>query len=133
MQVTKVQKFEAGDHVIALAKDCFASHVAADENFVALIPDSLRDEAIVGMPTAYITALICLDRMTGIRSGDSILIHCASGGVGLALVNLAQARNLQIFATAGAKKKKISQSSWGSTHIRFAFPILCKRRSEMDE
>lgn len=102
----KVKKFKAGDHVIALAKDCFASHVAADENFVALIPDSLRDEAVVGMPTAYITALICLDRITGIRSGDSILIHCASGGVGLALVHLAQARNLQIFATAGAKEKR---------------------------
>ena len=102
----KVQKFASGDRVVALAKDCFASHVAADENLVARIPDSLRDEAIVGMPTAYVTALYCMDKMQGIQSGDSILVHCASGGVGLALVHLAQARNLQVFATAGSEEKR---------------------------
>ena len=103
---SKVQDFESGDRVIALAKDCFSSYVAADESLVARIPDSLRAEAIVGMPTAYVTALHCLDKMKGIRSGDSILIHCASGGVGLAMVHLAQARNLQVFATAGSEEKR---------------------------
>ncbi len=101
-----VQTLKVGDKVIALAKHSFASHVTVNENFVCPMHAPLGYEASAGVPTAYITALHCFSRITKLQSNPSILIHSASGGVGLALVNLAQSRNLPIFATAGSAEKR---------------------------
>ena len=100
-----VANFSVGDRVIALARNSISTFVTADVKFVYRIPNTLAFEQATGLPTAYVTALFCLEQAAKIKPGDSILIHSASGGVGLALVNLAQKAKANIFATVGTSDK----------------------------
>ena len=54
--------------------------------------------------------------MAGLKAGDSVLIHTASGGVGLAAVQLAQAAGAEVFATASAPKQAFLRSV-GIAHV----------------
>ena len=100
-----VANFSVGDRVIALARNSISTFVTADVKFVYRIPNTLTFEQATGLPTAYVTAIFCLEQAVKLKPGDSILIHSASGGVGLALVNLAQKAKANIFATVGTSDK----------------------------
>jgi NADPH:quinone reductase-like Zn-dependent oxidoreductase len=54
----------------------------------------------------YITAYHSMFAMGNLQAGDRILIHGAAGGVGIAAVQLARARGLVIFGTAGGAKQE---------------------------
>ena len=100
-----VANFSIGDRVIALARNSISTFVTADVKFVYRIPNTLTFEQATGLPTAYVTAIFCLEQAVKLKPGDSILIHSASGGVGLALVNLALKAKANIFATVGTSDK----------------------------
>ena len=57
------------------------------------------------MPVNYLTGYHSIYTMGNLQSGDRILIHGAAGGVGIAAVQLARARGLVIFGTAGSGKQ----------------------------
>ena len=63
------------------------------------------------------TALYGLDRLAALQSGQSVLIHSAAGGLGLAAVHLAQARGAEIYATAGSEEKRAYLRSLGIQHV----------------
>ena len=100
-----VVNYSVGDRVIALARNSISTFVTADVKFVYRIPNTLTFEQAAGLPTAYVTANFCLEQAAKLKPGDSILIHSASGGVGLALVNLAKKAKANIFATVGTSDK----------------------------
>ena len=101
-----VQDLEPGDSVVALAKNSLASSVITDQMFTCKIPRTEPIGVYANIPTAYVTTLYCLEHAVKIKAADRILIHCASGGVGLALVNLAKEHGATIYATAGTVDKR---------------------------
>ena len=52
----------------------------------------------------YLTALLALYRLANIRAGETVLIHGAGGGVGIAATQLARLRGAAIIGTASATK-----------------------------
>jgi NADPH:quinone reductase-like Zn-dependent oxidoreductase len=52
------------------------------------IPKNLAPEEAVGMITVFTTVLYALEYRTKVREGDSILIHSACGGVGIAAIQM---------------------------------------------
>nr|WP_309248880.1 type I polyketide synthase [Streptomyces sp. MNP-20] len=76
----------------------------ADRRLVARVPEhwSLTEAATV--PAAFLTAHDCLVRVAGLRRGDKVLIHAATGGVGMAAVQLARHLGAEIYATASPPK-----------------------------
>jgi NADPH:quinone reductase-like Zn-dependent oxidoreductase len=58
------------------------------------------------LPVNYLTALIALYRMANLSSGDTVLIHGAGGGVGIAATQLARLRGAIIIGTASSVKHK---------------------------
>jgi NADPH:quinone reductase-like Zn-dependent oxidoreductase len=64
-------------------------------------PASLDWPAAAGLLLTGATAVHALTA-TGVREGDTVLVHGAAGGVGLALVQLARARGARVLGTAGA-------------------------------
>ena len=56
------------------------------------------------MPAAALTARLAFD-WANLRPGDRVLVHAASGGVGLAAIQLAQQRGAIVFATASTYKR----------------------------
>ena len=83
----------------------------------APMPDGLRFDAAAALPVAFLTADIGLNRIAGMQRGDRVLIHAATGGVGLAALALAQRAGAEIFATAGSAEKRAYLRHLGVAHV----------------
>ncbi|QWC86525.1 NADP-dependent oxidoreductase [Nocardioidaceae bacterium] len=93
-------ELRVGDEVIAYGPaGAQATHLALDAGDVLHKPSSLSFEAASGLMLTGVTAVHLLEA-TKVGRGDTILVHGASGGVGLALVQLAVARGASVVGTA---------------------------------
>ncbi len=87
----------------------FAEYVVAPVEFAHDVTDSPLDDAMLAaLPIAYGTATGMLER-GGVHSGQTVLVTGASGGVGVALVQLAAARGARVVAlTSNAKRDAVA-------------------------
>ena len=108
-----VDKWRVGDEVIAVAPAAFASHVTVDSALVARKPRALTHAQAAGIPIAFLTAQYALHDCARIRRGESVLVHSASGGVGLAAIQIAQLAGATVLATAGNDEKREFVSKLG--------------------
>ncbi len=112
-----VQGFRVGDEVMAVAPFAFASHVTVRADLVAPKPTRLRFEEAATIPLAFLTASYALDHLAHLSAGERVLIHSASGGVGLAAIQIARRVGAEIFATAGNPEKREFLRSLGVQHV----------------
>jgi acyl transferase domain-containing protein/acyl carrier protein len=99
-----VTNFALGDPVLAIAPGSFSQYVTVAANQVVPIPAGLSMAAAATVPTAFLTASYTLQHLAKLAPGDRVLIHAATGGVGLAAVQIAQQVGAEIFATASPGK-----------------------------
>jgi NADPH:quinone reductase-like Zn-dependent oxidoreductase/thioesterase domain-containing protein/acyl carrier protein len=107
----------SGDRVLATGESCFRPFVTVRADAVAPVPDALSYAEAATIPIAFMTAHYALHHLGRLRRGDSVLIHAAAGGVGLAAVALAQRAGATIFATAGTEEKRAFLRSLGILHV----------------
>jgi NADPH:quinone reductase-like Zn-dependent oxidoreductase len=82
----------------------YAEYVTAPVERVHDMTESpLTDDQLAALPTAYGTALGMIERGR-LRKGETALVSGASGGVGLALVQIARARGARVLAVSGGPK-----------------------------
>ena len=112
-----VENFQVGDSVIAFALGCFATYVITPSRFVVLKPAHLTYLEAATIPSAFLTSQYTLHHLAKMKAGDHVLIHAASGGVGLAAVQLAQRVGAEIFGTAGSPAKRELLKSLGVQHV----------------
>jgi acyl transferase domain-containing protein/acyl carrier protein/phospholipid N-methyltransferase len=113
----QVSDFAIGDEVIA-AKSCtLTSHLTVDTQFVTHKPRHLSLEQASTIPLAFLTAFYSLHTLGGMQRGERVLIHAATGGVGLAAVQLALQAEAIIFATAGSPEKRELLAALGVPHV----------------
>jgi acyl transferase domain-containing protein/acyl carrier protein len=112
-----VHDLKAGDEVLALAPGCLATYATSLASFVALKPSRMTFEEAATIPVAMLTAYHALCDLGRLKAGQRILIHVASGGVGLAAIQIAQQVGAEVFATAGSPKKRQYLSSLGIKHV----------------
>jgi acyl transferase domain-containing protein/NADPH:quinone reductase-like Zn-dependent oxidoreductase/acyl carrier protein len=114
----KVTAIQPGDAVIAaLVPDAFSSFVRVAQRFVAPKPAHIGFEDAATLPITFMTAHWAMHHKAHLAAGERILIHAASGGVGLAAVQLARAAGAEIFATAGSADKRAYLRSLGIEHV----------------
>nr|ALQ32761.1 putative polyketide synthase [Fusarium aywerte] len=101
----EVKDLQPGDRIMFLADGAFASHVVTPERLCEKIPADLSFEDAATMPAVFATAVCSLFNIGGLRKGQSVLIHSAAGGVGLAAVQLATMAGAEIYATVGNEDK----------------------------
>src|SRR6266849_3668320 len=95
-----------GARVVALAMfSAYAERVAVPAHLVFCLPDDVPFAEAAAIPVNYLTAYHSMFQMGNLQPGDRILIHGAAGGVGIAVVQLARAQQLEIFGTAGPSKQ----------------------------
>src|SRR5271163_4198501 len=95
-----------GDAVVAMPHfKAYAEWVAVPTNTVYRMPAGMPFEDAAASPVNHLTAYHSMFTMGNLQPGDRILIHGAAGGVGIAAVQLARARGLVIFGTAGSAKQ----------------------------
>ncbi len=112
-----VERFKPGDAVVALAPASFAAYALTLAEFVAFKPQHLSFEEAATIPIGFLTAELALRRLGHMQRGERVLIHAASGGVGLAAVQIARQVGAEIFATAGNPRKREYLKSLGIAHV----------------
>ena len=99
-------ELRVGDEVLAVAGFAFGSHVVTRAELVAIKPPRLSFEEAATLPIAFLTASYALEYLARLGPGESVLIHSASGGVGLAAIQVARRAGAEVFATAGTPEKR---------------------------
>jgi len=82
----------------------YATHVVVPAPLAFPIPPHTSDAEAAAVPVNYLTAMIALYKMANVGAGDTVLIHGAGGGVGIAATQLARLRRATIIGTASAAK-----------------------------
>ncbi|KAI0440573.1 fatty acid synthase S-acetyltransferase [Xylaria telfairii] len=100
-----VSDIKVGDRVVCLKKQAFATKIVVEELACAKIPDSLSFDEAASMIFAFATAIHSLVNIGGLHKGQTVLIHSACGGVGLAAIQIAQMYEAKIYATVGNEEK----------------------------
>ncbi|UKP00620.1 type I polyketide synthase [Nostoc sp. UHCC 0870] len=124
-----VTHLNVGDAVVALATDSFSQYVTTNANYVIKKPDSLSFTAAATIPANFLTAAYALREVAKIQPKQRILIHAATGGTGMAALQIAQQAGLEVFATASPGKWEILralgvQHIFNSRTLDFAEEIL---------
>ena len=101
-----VKTFMSGDDVMAIVKGGFSGYVTVNSNCVVRKPKNCRIEQAAALPIAYLTAYYALVIRGDLKRGDNVLIHSASGGVGLAAIHIAKIYGAKIYTTAGSEAKR---------------------------
>lgn len=114
---SEVTDLQVGDEVVSLAWGSFRSHVVVKRILVTRKPAGMSFAAAAAVPVVYLTASICLQDIAKLQSGQSVLIHAAAGGVGMAAVALAQSIGAEVFATAGSEFKHQLLRARGVRHV----------------
>ncbi len=97
--------FAAGDRVIALTRfGGYADTVVVPSTQAFHFPDDLSDSEAAAVPVNYLTASLALYRMAALAPGETVLVHNAGGGVGIAATQLARLRRATVIGTASAFK-----------------------------
>jgi len=101
-----------GQRVLCLTDSgAFADSVIAKAEDVHPIPDSMDFITAAGFPITYGTAHGALTWQARLRSGETLLVHGAAGGVGLAAVEVGKALGARVIATArGAEKLAVARA-----------------------
>ena len=109
-----VSGIQVGDRVAVSAYGCLRTHITLPAAMTCPLPADISFEQAAALPVAYITACYGLEELAGIRAGQTVLIHAASGGVGLAAMAVCRRAGARIFATAGTPAKRELVRSLGA-------------------
>lgn len=93
-----------------------AQYVCVPETQAVRVPDAVKLEAAASLPLAYATALRMLERAS-IRPGERVLVLGASGGVGVACVQLAKMMGAEVAACASTADKVERLRLLGADHL----------------
>ena len=98
--------FRVGDRVVAGTRlGCFADFALVDERTARRVPDTLSFAQAAAVGVAYLTAHVALVALGRMQPGETVLVHGATGGVGLAAVDLAHALGARVIATSRSPDK----------------------------
>jgi NADPH:quinone reductase-like Zn-dependent oxidoreductase len=97
--------FAPGERVIALTRfGGYSDVVVVPVTQAFHFPDELSDSEAAAVPVNYLTASLALYRMAALAPGETVLVHNAGGGVGIAATQLARLRRATVIGTASAFK-----------------------------
>jgi NADPH:quinone reductase-like Zn-dependent oxidoreductase len=94
-----------GDRVFAFTRfGGYADRVIVPAGAAFRVPGELSDAEAAAIPVNYLTAVVALYKLANIAPGETVLVHGAGGGVGVAATQLARLRRARIIGTASAIK-----------------------------
>ena len=119
-----VKGYKVGDEVYGCAgglaelPGTLTEYIAADANLIAHKPHNLSMREAAALPLVGITAYEGLQR-AGIKSGQKVLVHGGSGGVGHVALQLAKHFGATVYSTGGGDKQLALIEELGATPINY--------------
>ncbi|KAI0502950.1 reducing type I polyketide synthase [Xylaria bambusicola] len=132
---SSMKDFIKGQRVAFFKRGSFGNRVQASSKVVHAIPDSMTFEEAATLPCAFATSIYALIHMARIKKGDRVLIHSATGGVGISAIQICQYFGAEVYATCGTQEKRDFLTSqhgvpdeniFNSRNSQFAEKILDK-------
>ena len=103
-----VSGLERGQTVAAMPiSGCYAQYVCLPQRNLIPVPADVNPAEAVAVVLNYITAYQMLHRSAKVKSGQRVLIHGASGGVGTALLQLGRVAGVEMFGTCSAQAAEV--------------------------
>ncbi|GDY42839.1 hypothetical protein SANT12839_037210 [Streptomyces antimycoticus] len=93
-----------GDRVMGMLPGGFGPLVVVDRRMIAPMPDGWSFAQAASVPIVFMTAYYALRDLADLQGGESLLVHAAAGGVGMAAVQLARHWGVDVYATASQGK-----------------------------
>nr|AFU81771.1 1-hexene synthase 1' [1-hexene ORF1' expression construct pBbA7c-hexORF1'] len=101
---SEVTTLAPGDRVMGMLSSAFGPTAVSDHRALVRVPDDWSFEQAASVPTVFATAYYGLVDLAELRAGQSVLVHAAAGGVGMAAVQLARHLGAEVFGTASTGK-----------------------------
>jgi NADPH2:quinone reductase len=113
-----VTGFAPGMRVAGGAKTgAFAEFTIAKADALEVIPDSFAMPMAAAYPAAYTTAYVSLIERGQLQPGETLLVHGASGGVGMATIDVGRILGARMIATTGAPEKAAALKAYGAAEV----------------
>ena len=107
--------FAAGDRVCAFpGLGGFAEVVSADPGQVFRLPDSLSFTQGASIPMNVLTVHFALAHRGRLQAGETVLVHGAGGGIGIAATQFATAMGARVIAVASTEEKRANSRAFTS-------------------
>lgn len=100
-----VEGFSVGDRVYGMGRGHFGNYTRVPANLAHKLGPADDLVEMATMPLVFMTAIYAFDYVTQLRPGQKVLIQSASGGLGLAAIQVAQSKGAEVFATVGTAEK----------------------------
>ncbi|MCX5443916.1 type I polyketide synthase, partial [Streptomyces nigrescens] len=114
-----VHDLQPGDRVMGMFFGAFGPLAVADRRLLARVPDGWSFAQAASVPVVFLTAYYALVELAEVQAGESMLVHSAAGGVGMAAVQLARHLGAEVFGTASPGKWEALRS-WGLDEAHIA-------------
>ena len=111
-----VTEYKPGDRVLGFGSACFSNKLVVPDYAVAPVPDDWSLDSAATAPIVFFTAWYAIKYLSRMEKGESILIHGAAGGVGIAAIQIAKYLGLEVYATAGSAEKRDFLRMMGVEH-----------------
>ena len=114
-----VTQFAPGDRVYTAGSvtGTYAEYSICEEKHLGLLPGNVSFEQGAGIWTPYATAYRALFQKAGARNGETVLVHGASGGVGIAAIQWAKNAGLKVIGTASSDDGKSLVADQGADYV----------------
>ncbi|MEP7048695.1 MAG: SDR family NAD(P)-dependent oxidoreductase [Pseudomonadota bacterium] len=112
-----VHELAVGDEVVSMTDQSFATFVLAPAVLTVKKPQNISFSEAATIPVTFLTAQYALFNQSRMKPGDRVLVHAATGGVGMAAMQLARRAGATIFATAGSPAKRALALALGAHHL----------------
>ncbi|MFJ8747623.1 SDR family NAD(P)-dependent oxidoreductase, partial [Embleya sp. NPDC127516] len=107
-----------GDRVMGLLEGGVGPRTIADRRYLSRVPADWTDEQAAATPIVFLTAYYGLVDLAEAQPGETLLVHAATGGVGMAAVQLAHHLDLDVYGTASPTKwNTLRAQGLDDTHI----------------
>jgi NADPH:quinone reductase-like Zn-dependent oxidoreductase len=114
-----VSSWRQGDRVFGLVGGGgLADRVLVHERCVTRVPDTLDEQGAAAVPEAFVTAHDAAFTQAGLRPGETLLVHGASGGVGTAAVQLGVVAGARVVATVRSPDAERAVAALGAETLR---------------
>lgn len=105
------------DRVVACVFGSLASHVTVRAGHTRPVPEGMADQDAAGLPLVLATAWHGLVDLGRLGEGETVLVHSAAGGLGLAAIAVARSVGAKVIATAGSRSKRDHLRGLGIEHV----------------
>lgn len=114
----EVTGFSVGDAVCGGARfGGFADFAVVQAEGLQRKPENLSFDQAASYSAAYLTAYVALVRRGRLQAGETLLVHGASGGVGMAAVDVGKLLGATVIATGGSDEKLEKVKAYGADHV----------------